>query len=291
MALTSCSPSIVPTRSNDGGSTTDAATSDDTGSPSASSSSTSSADTTEASPTDATGLDEPGVSFVDDTDIGIALDCDVYAQDCPAGQKCTWWNGDVGSPWSQTRCVPIADDTTNPGEPCTVLGTPYTGLDDCRLGAMCWDVDSETLEGTCVALCTGNWDNPICESPDSYCATGGDGIAVCVPACSPLQPGDCAEGQGCYPVDDDWVCAPDASGEMGAYGDPCEFINVCDPGLVCVGSSAVPGCEGSGCCTNVCDLDDPQCNDTELGVECVPWYDSNAPFGYEHLGACVLPEK
>ena len=36
------------------------------------------------------------------------------------------------------------------------------------------------------------------------------------------------------------MCAPDASGEGGAAGQTCEFINVCDPGTACVNPMLVP---------------------------------------------------
>ncbi|MEM7152268.1 MAG: hypothetical protein AAF799_05465 [Myxococcota bacterium] len=286
-----CGPDVVATRSDDGGTTSDATELESTGSPT-SSTSTSEVDTTESPPIDGTGLDEPGVSFVDDADIGVDLDCDPYAQDCPAGQKCAWWGSDGGGAWNSTRCVPIADDPAEPGEPCTVEGSGTTGLDDCRLGSMCWDVDPKLLEGTCVEQCTGDESNPSCENPQTTCAISADGLALCLPSCNPLQPSDCPEEQGCYPISTSWRCAPDASGDLGAYGDPCEFINTCDPGLVCVSPSAVPGCKGFGCCTDVCDLDEPECKDMELGVECTPWTDENStPIGYEDVGVCALPQR
>ena len=112
--------------------------------------------------------------------------------------------------------------------------------------------------------------------------------------CEPLAQ-DCPRGQGCFPVDRGWVCAPDASGSSGQYGDTCEFINVCDPGLVCIASWAVPGCEGAlGCCSEICDLNDPagdgQCSGASAGQVCLQWYpDGAAPAGYENVGICAIP--
>jgi hypothetical protein len=85
---------------------------------------------------------------------------------------------------------------------------------------------------------------------------------------------------------------------MGAYGDPCEFINVCDPGLICLDAATVPPgqpCEGAaGCCTEICDLSDPagdmQCAGAAEGQTCQPWYEEDsAPIGFEDVGVCALP--
>ncbi|MCX4242327.1 ribulose phosphate epimerase [Paraliomyxa miuraensis] len=240
-----------------------------------------------------------GVIFLVEPDGGgVSFECDIFAQDCPPGEKCMPWANDGGSAWNATRCSPIAMNPGQPGDECTVEGSGTSGIDDCDLGSMCWDVDPETNVGTCVAMCTGDESNPICEDPDTSCAIANDGaIVLCLPNCDPILQ-DCAEGQACYPIQDAWSCAPDASGESGVYGDPCEFINVCDPGLICLGAGAVPpgeACEGAaGCCTEVCDLTDPtgdaQCSGQAGGQTCQPWYEEgSAPPGYEDVGACALP--
>ena len=57
-----------------------------------------------------------------------------------------------------------------------------SGIDDCDLGSMCWDVDPETNMGTCVPLCTGTWAEPTCEDPGLQCSVIEPGVlAVCVP--------------------------------------------------------------------------------------------------------------
>ena len=229
---------------------------------------------------------------------GVSFECDLFAQDCPEGEKCMPWANDGGSSWNATRCSPIDDNPGQPGDECTVEGSGTSGIDSCDLGSMCWDVDPETNIGSCVPMCTGDEANPICEDPDTSCSIANDGaIVLCLPACDPILQ-DCPEGQACYPIQDAWVCAPDASGETGVYGDPCEFINVCDPGYICLDASTVPtgqACEGAaGCCTAVCDLTDPQgdaqCEGAAGGQTCQPWYEEgNAPPGYEDVGACALP--
>jgi len=229
---------------------------------------------------------------------GVSFECDIFAQDCPEGEKCMPWANDGGGAWNATRCSPIDDNPGQPGDECTVEGSGTSGIDSCDLGSMCWDVDPKTNIGTCVAMCTGDEANPICDDPDTSCAIANDGaIVLCLPACDPILQ-DCAEGQACYPIQDAWSCAPDASGETGVYGDACEFINVCDPGYICLDASTVPAgqmCEGAaGCCTGVCDLTDPmgdaQCEGSAEGQTCQPWYEEGAaPPGYEDVGACALP--
>ena len=253
-----------------------------------------------ADDTSTPGTDTTGISFLPEPDGGgVAFECDLFEQDCPPGEKCMPWSNDGGSAWNATRCSPIADDPAGPGEPCMVEGSGVSGLDDCELGAMCWDVDPETMEGTCMPFCVGSANDPYCEDPSRYCAISGDGVLIlCVPTCNPIEQ-DCPDGSACYPVHDYWTCAPDASGELGAYGDPCEFINVCDPGLVCLGSAAVPpgeACEGAaGCCSEICDIADPlgdaQCTGAAGGQTCQAWYEEGtAPQGYEDVGVCALPQ-
>jgi len=240
--------------------------------------------------------DETGVVFIEDPDGGgISFECDMFAQDCPEGEKCMPWANDGSNAWNATRCSPIADNPGQPGDSCAVEGSGVSGLDDCDIGAMCWDVDPETNVGVCQAMCTGDESNPICENPDTTCIIVNDGaIVLCLPGCDPLLQ-DCDDGQACYPVGDDFTCIPDASGEMGVYADPCEFINACDPGLFCLGAAAVPNCVGSGgCCSEVCDLSDAagdgQCSGQADGQTCQPWYEEGAaPPGYEDVGACALP--
>jgi hypothetical protein len=254
--------------------------------------------TTSGATGEESGGGSTGVMFLVEPDGGgISFECDLFAQDCPEGEKCMPWGNDGGT-WNATRCSPIADNPGQPGDECLVEGSGTSGIDDCDIGVMCWDVDPKTNMGSCVAMCTGDESAPICEDPDTTCSIANEGaIVLCLPVCDPLLQ-DCPEGQACYPVAEDWVCGPDASGELGVYGDPCEFINVCDPGLICLGAAAVPAgeaCEGStGCCSEVCDLTDPagdmQCTGALGGQLCTAWYEEgSAPPGYEDVGACSLP--
>jgi hypothetical protein len=238
------------------------------------------------------GSDSPSNFLANPDGGGASFECDPFTQNCPTGQKCMYWANDGGSSWNATRCSDIAPAAGEVGEPCTVEGSGTSGIDSCELGAMCWDVDPKTHEGTCADLCSGSESNPLCSDPSMICA--GRGPYLCLPTCCPIEQ-DCPEGQACYPVQDTFQCSPDASGEEGGYGSPCEFINVCDPGLLCLGASALPPgmpCEGSaGCCTAFCETDKTSCSLLDPALECTPWYEEGAaPPGLELIGACVLPK-
>lgn len=225
---------------------------------------------------------------------GVGTLCDPWLQDCPAGEKCIAYAAGGGT-WDATQCTPIAPNPAQPGDPCVAPNGGAAGEDNCDLGSMCWDVDPANNMGTCVALCNGCPDEPTCDDPMAFCSISNDDLlTLCIPGCDPLLQA-CPAGQACYPIGDAFVCAPDASGAMGVYGDPCEFINVCDPGLVCNGPMSVPGCPSPvGCCTELCDVTDPagdtQCTGFGAGQVCVAWYAMGmAPAGLEDVGVCTVP--
>jgi hypothetical protein len=221
----------------------------------------------------------------------LGCPCDVYAQDCAEGEKCAPIISDDGSSWDTTACVPV-NGTGQPGDPC-ITKSVAGGLDDCAKGSMCWDVDDMGM-GTCLALCTGTPEAPIC--PDMVtCTIAANGVLnLCPLPCSPLLQ-DCAAGNACYPVNDSFVCAPDASDDTGKANDPCEFVNVCKPGLMCADATLVgAGCpQGSaGCCTPFCDLQDPgACPNPDQS--CVEFFDPMSipaqPVDAADIGVCGLP--
>lgn len=245
------------------------------------------------SPGDESTSGEPMTSLVfldGGNDAFTGDECDLFAQDCPVGEKCMPWANNGGDSWNALRCSPIADDPDPVGGPCTVEGSGTSGIDSCEAGSMCWDVDPATLEGYCVAFCVGSEESPMCEDASTSCTIGGDGpLALCIPQCDPLQQA-CPEGDACYAVDDAFFCIPDASGDMGVPGDECALITECDPGSACLSDELVPDCMGAtGCCSSFCDLtlDPPSCLP---GQGCTPWYEAGqAPPGYEDVGVCTLP--
>ena len=238
------------------------------------------------------GFDDP-TAFLQDPDHGhVSLECSVWDQNCPAGQKCMPYSHNGDPTWNGTRCSPIADDPGDAGDSCTVEGSGVSGIDDCDLGLVCFHVDLDTNIGRCQPLCIGSEAEPLCEDPTQTCSITGDGILnLCLDACVPLA-ADCPGDQGCYPFVDSFTCVYDVSGDEGAYGDPCQAINTCDPGLACVSAEAVPGCGGGvGCCTPYCDTTAPNTCPGE-GQECVPWFDpADAPAGLTNTGICSLPPR
>lgn len=226
-----------------------------------------------------------GASFLNDPDVGPDFECSTFAQNCPPTQKCNPWADDGGGSWNSTRCTAVAQNPVGVGETCTVEGSGVSGIDNCEIGVMCFDVDGETNEGTCVPLCSGSPAAPVCPADLVCTITNNNTLALCLPICNPLVPTDCAPGNGCYLVQGQFTCAPDASGQLGEPGDPCEFINACDPGNSCVSAELVPGCVGSSCCTPFCDVLAPECPD---GSSCADLFSpGDAPAAcVENVGLC-----
>jgi hypothetical protein len=241
------------------------------------------------------GTEDTGAVFIERPDGGgISVECDVWAQDCPVGQKCMPWANDGGNSWNATKCTEVADNPGQVGDECMVEGSGVSGIDTCDISSMCYYVDPETNVGICVGFCQGSQANPVCD-PGFVCSIVNDGVLIlCRPECDPLLQ-DCVEGAACLPAGgtDLFTCIIDASGEMGAQGDACEYLNACDPGLFCANADAVPNCDvATGCCSEFCDLDDPDPNSfcSAAGTECVPWHEEGtAPPQYTHVGACVIP--
>jgi hypothetical protein len=286
LALVACTPQADPAQDPSTTSTVaDASTIDP------SNSDDSAADSLDAAPEDV-----PSSDFLATPDQGSrSFECDLFAQNCPAGEKCMPWANDGGSAWNSTRCSPIADGAGQEGDACTVAQNHASGIDDCGLGLMCWDVD-ETGTGYCENMCTGSPENAICEDPHEVCPLSADGlILLCKDTCDPLAQ-DCPDAQDvCYPYRETWICAPDASGELGLYGDPCEYISACDEGNVCLGAAAFGDCAGAvGCCSALCNVNEEaanaMCAALDPAQSCIPWYQPGlAPPGLESVGVCALP--
>ena len=220
----------------------------------------------------------------------------MFAQDCPEGEKCNAWANDGGGAWNSTKCVPVDPDPDDVHEPCSVEGSGVSGIDSCVKGAICWNVDPETNTGHCVGLCQGDEvkctrDPSSCCPPGFACTVGQMAtLILCLQECDPILQDCLGGGEVCYPVGNSFECYPDVSGDMGAAGDPCEFINACDPATFCGDPAAYPGCEpmAGWCCIPFCALDNP--GTCVAGTECEPWYDPmDVPPGYENLGACLIP--
>ncbi|MFV8749928.1 ribulose phosphate epimerase [Nannocystaceae bacterium ST9] len=228
-----------------------------------------------------TGVDtdvDTGVDTGVDTFDNPSPGCDLFAQDCPEGQKCVPDSLD-DPPWSSTTCVVVEGDHA-PGDGCTADGN---GGDDCDAASFCF-------EGTCLAMCAGSIEQPIC--PDgSECLIQSDGsLNLCLPLCNPLELDACPNGQGCYLANGEsfacFVTAPDTA----PIGGECGYVNDCEPGSFCADAMVVPGCEANvGCCAGFCSLaiGDADCA-AQPGTNCAPFYEAEPPAGYEDLGACVM---
>lgn len=215
-------------------------------------------------------------------------ECDVFAQDCPEGQKCMPWAKDGGDSWNAAKCTQLDAMPKLKGDPCKADGTGLNGIDDCDLNLICWFLNPQN-EGVCTDQCGGTIDAPTCPDLQQVCDISNDGVvAICLDTCNPLTQ-DCPPEQICFNSGSvNFVCDHDASGDGGQYLDPCIYINECDYGLYCALQEGVPGCSNpDGCCAPYCSLSDPECPES---TECQPWYgDEQAPPGQEDIGFCAIP--
>jgi hypothetical protein len=248
---------------------------------------------------DSNGPTETGSGSSDDTettdpdtgdgdgDTGGGSMCDPQAQDCPEGEKCTFYRDDF-NPNGANKCVQVMGDGVA-GDPCMAL----TGdSDSCAVGFHCWGTEPDNATGACVEFCD---ENAQCSAGGPCTITNGGTLPMCLPLCDPLAP-DCPESWACYDdweFSDYWFCDRDKSEDLGAHGDPCNTIAGCNPGLICavaevVDSETCVTSGASGCCAVVCDLSDPiTC--PGAAEECISYYPGDAPPQYENVGMCAIP--
>jgi hypothetical protein len=218
---------------------------------------------------------------VDDLANEDTSDCDVWLQDCPAGQKCSWELVDGAA---RQSCVPLDPEANPPGEPCTMYGDPGSGHDDCELGAICSWLDDNNV-GVCLALCQGSPEDPSCEGVGmpALCQPCPDCPSLCVPTCNPLLD-ECGPGYACTPNAGDFTCLPAGQLGEGGLGAPCEYSIQCQAGFGCIDAASVPGCEAAGCCSPFCDLGSPEC---PPGMSCMAWFEGLDMPPVPDLGVCV----
>lgn len=205
--------------------------------------------------------------------------------DCPRGEKCMPWANDGGAAWNAFRCSPIANEPNAPGEPCTVEGSQWSGIDDCEEDAICWQVDPRTNEGVCHAACSVFDDGSIVCPDPLACAIFDAGVPLCVQSCEPLTP-SCPQGQTCTFTFGGLACQP-VLGDSVAEGQPCGPEVACELGTLCSYEPTLDCTDepGVGCCAEPCDLDDPAaCDGTEI---CVPWFPIDPPPDLAYLGVCA----
>jgi hypothetical protein len=245
--------------------------------------------------TSTTSVDE--VTTNDDSEYfdvpGLDVECDLWKQDCPKGDKCMPWSNDGSGAWNSTRCSPLDPNPAGLGEPCVVEGSGVSGIDNCDIRAMCFWVDPDTNMGECVPFCEGTPEEPTCADDCSRCTLSAEGVLIlCLPECDPLVP-SCDEGQGCYPWNDTFGCYEDLSGDAGAPLDPCELVSECDSGSFCAAQEYVPGCMHDACCTPMCDAASPDACEAEVpGAVCTPWFArvTDGECYPSMIGVCATPK-
>jgi len=192
---------------------------------------------------------------------------------------------------SSTQTSTSVGTTIDPGESSTVADpdggsssedtTTGEPQDTCANGALDGDETSVDCGGSCPPCGVGE----SCAT-NADCAMGECVTEVCLLACHPIQQ-NCADGEGCYPVDIGFFCVQDASAAMGAFGSECEYINACDPGLACILGELVPNCTTMGCCSPFCDVTDPNC---PAPTTCLGFFEAGqAPPDLQDVGVCALP--
>lgn len=252
--------------------------------------------------------DDRGFITDPDTLCNAELTCDLWAQDCPKGEKCTPW-GPGCDHWSAIRCSVVQDEPDQPGEECTTQGVT-SGQDSCDVGSVCWHVDPATNVGTCVSLCQGGRDAPVC-APDFTCVELYDEASLCLRVCDPLA-SECGPDRACVPdaaaAPTTFVCMGTAIGLGAATGQMCREAHDCQPGNMCLsdelrGDGCDPdvregpcdppcSCAPEGVCTAYCDLSapDPVAPCADPTHVCMPLADpSGLPAAYDDVGLCVLP--
>ena len=234
-------------------------------------------------------VDEDGLFVDPHDDVGDEpiTDCSIWERDCPPGEKCMPYANDGGGSWNSTVCRPIEPEPNAVGDPCHAFESGTSGSDDCELHSMCWDLDLETLEGTCVSFCSGSADEPSCADPTTQCIIANDGVlALCLPSCHPLD-APCPTGV-CTTLGEAFFCVPEDDGSVGP-GEMCDWLGACEPGLYCLAPTSLLDCDplALGCCSPFCDTTaEMPCAE---GLGCLPWYDDgDAPEGFETLGVCAV---
>ena len=224
----------------------------------------------------------PACSFVEGVELWCdpsATDstCDPLSQDCPEGEKCVPY-ASTGNAWDANKCVPVTGDRAV-GEPCTYGGS-VEATDDCDATSWCFGTDLENM-GTCASMC--GLDHACQEDHSCFVANEGS-INVCLADCLPLLPNTCAEGELCRWWSDTFSCLP--TGETLEPDAECTFTTPCGAGQFCVSAAVIEGCAGEGCCTDYCDLSQP---DPCMAPESCRELGAAEEPEFADIGGCLLP--
>lgn len=232
------------------------------------------------------GSDGSGAGFVPEPDGGCACDCDPFVQDCADGEKCSPVSTVGAAIYDSFHCVPIQPDPAAPGDSCTMIGGPATGLDDCESGTFCAFPDPTTLQGVCTALCGGTPSVPTCAHHDRTCTALSQELFICVRSCNPVDQDPCPPGFLCQFGGPELPWCRWDDGARAQHGDPCTPSGCGELG--CVPDDVEHACpHPEGCCAPWCDLEMPVCPD---GTQCASAFpNATVPPGYENIGLCIVP--
>lgn len=128
------------------------------------------------------GVDVCGVASDGFVCGGFTFTCNLFAQDCAEGEKCTSWDSDADGKYDNTRCGPVTEPAVAVGDPCTSEVSHLSGIDDCEAGAMCLSDDPMETAGTCRAACEGNPYAASCADAGTTCFLDTWFFGWCVPS-------------------------------------------------------------------------------------------------------------
>ncbi len=177
--------------------------------------------------------------------------CNVAAQDCGAGKKCSLVTSDGGLSLGFTETECVSEGSALAGQPCTRAAP---GIDTCVKGAYCTRV---APAGTmvCRKLCRRDTDcgaSEACINDDYFSSFPSYGM--CLQRCGPtVAPGSgaCPSGMGCsFLWDVDNVSAIAACRQLGTatVNQPCSFDGECGSELECAGGACRAECGASVSC-------------------------------------------
>jgi hypothetical protein len=185
----------------------------------------------------------------------ITGDCDLFQQNCPAGETCIIFVDDPVNPtMAFTGCNPAG---------LVGLGQACQTAEDCQEDMLCIG----TNPGMCTYAC--------CPTTNEPCGVGECVIDVMLPmslgsfsacaydqTCTLFMPSTCPDGQDCHYAQPGLAtCSPPSPTQVGD-GEPCRYANDCVDSAICIpvtpgmdmprecrfmcqdGSSAMPGLGG-----------------------------------------------
>jgi hypothetical protein len=197
------------------------------------------------------------------------------------------WANDGGYIPNAFRCSPVDPTPAGVGDQCYVEGSAVSGVDNCEVGAACWDVNYNTNEGFCHRICGAVPDEPIC--PDGQICNSIGALHLCVDTCDPLESATCQDGTACQPANAGFGCMASPFPQGGnAIGGGCISDHACEPGAICVDKDLVPDCGYDGCCAELCDMGPPPYGCSQEDTNC--WAIPDAPDlpSYQDVGVCRL---